>query len=181
MFPSSPPRSPSPSSPPQSTLCTCALPPDVYALPPGSSMFVGKVPSPALSSTRLAMAKRCPQAARQGRRRRPRPPPRLRTLTCCGRAARCLCRKGAITRVEQHSVGDGKEMSPSSTSRVSPSPSTSAAAIQLDARRKGATAHVKQHSVDTAIVSKQHVEVAVAVHRQRYSPKNLLPLFFIVD
>ena len=90
-------------------------------------------------------------------------------------------REGAVARVEQHSVGDGKEMSPSSTSRVSPSPSTSAAAIQLDARRKGATAHVKQHSVDTAIVSKQHVEVAVAVHRQRYSPKNLLPLFFIVD
>ena len=84
-------------------------------------------------------------------------------------------REGAVARVEQHSVGDGKEMSPSSTSR-SPSPSTSAAAIQLDARRKGATAHVKQHSVDTAIVSKQHVEVAVAVHRQRYSPKNLLPL-----
>ena len=144
MFPSSPPRSPSPSSPPQSTLCTCALPPDVYALPPGSSMFVGKVPSPALSSTRLAMAKRCPQAARQGRRRRPRPPPRLRTLTCCGRAARCLCRKGAITRVEQHSVGDGKEMSPSSTSR-SPSPSTSAAATEnVDVLRPGSSMLVSE-------------------------------------
>ena len=52
----------------------------------------------------------------------------------------------------------------SSTSR-SPSPSKSAAAIEpaialCGARREGAVARVEQHSAGTAIVPKQHVEVA---------------------
>ena len=45
--------------------------------------------------------------------------------------------------------------------------SVRAAAGQLDTRREGAVARVEQHSVGTAKVPKQHVEVAVAVHVRR--------------
>jgi hypothetical protein len=48
LFPSSTSRSPSPST-------SAAAIEKVYSLPPGSSILVEKVPSPALSSTRLEL------------------------------------------------------------------------------------------------------------------------------